>query len=180
MKRLLRLLRTLHRRPLVQHKGIRSIWMLPWLLKLSFSAHLYIFLFNKWIRLERSFNSTISLQTETMRPPPPTHTHTHKKKRKEKRKTYLKPSIERAPPVTGKAPTGCRAMHFIKRARAGPVRLVEGRLATCKYHHPGSVGYVTMDAVEMKFGRAPHGLEILRQAAGYENRTGPGGFVKAP
>ena len=37
-----------------------------------------------------------------------------------------------------------------------------------------------MGAVEMKFGRAPHGLEILRQAAGFENRTGPDGFVKAP
>ena len=37
-----------------------------------------------------------------------------------------------------------------------------------------------MNAVEMKFGRVPHGLEILRQAAGFENRTGPGGFVKAP
>ena len=65
------------------------------------------------------------------------------------------------------------------------MRLVEGRLATsnCKIstgHRPGSVGYVTMDVVEMKFGRAPHGLEILRQAAGFENRTGPGGFVKAP
>ena len=47
-------------------------------------------------------------------------------------------------------------------------------------HRPGSVGYVTMNAVEMKFGRAPHGLEILRQAAGFENRAGPGGFVKAP
>ena len=137
MKRLLRLLRTLPRRPLVQHKGISSIWTLPCLLKLPFSAHFYIFLFKKWIRLERSLNSTISLQTETMRPPPPP----------KKRKTYLKPSIERAPPVTGEAPTGCRAMHFfIKRgpyacrlhpvgARAGSVRLVEGRLATsnCKY-----------------------------------------------
>ena len=37
-----------------------------------------------------------------------------------------------------------------------------------------------MNAVEMKFGWVPHGLEILRQAAGFENRTGPGGFVKAP
>ena len=37
-----------------------------------------------------------------------------------------------------------------------------------------------MDAVDMKFGRTPHGLEILRQAAGFENRTGPGVFVKAP
>ena len=35
-----------------------------------------------------------------------------------------------------------------------------------------------MDAVEMKFRRAPHGLEILRQVAGFENRTGPGGFMK--
>ena len=35
-------------------------------------------------------------------------------------------------------------------------------------------------AVEMKFGRAPHGLEILRQAVGFENRTGPSEFVKAP
>ena len=47
-------------------------------------------------------------------------------------------------------------------------------------HRSGSVGYVTMDAVEMKFGRAPHGLEILRQAAGFGNRTGPGVFMKAP
>ena len=37
-----------------------------------------------------------------------------------------------------------------------------------------------MNAVEMKFGRVPHGFKILRQAAGFENRTGPGGFVKAP
>ena len=37
-----------------------------------------------------------------------------------------------------------------------------------------------MNAVEMKFGRVPHGIEILRQAAGFENRTGPVGFVKAP
>ena len=83
MKRLLRLLRTLPRRPLVQHKGISSIWMLPCLLKLPFSAHFYIFLFKKWIRLERFLKSTILLQTETMRPPP------KKKEKKEKRKTYL-------------------------------------------------------------------------------------------
>ena len=37
-----------------------------------------------------------------------------------------------------------------------------------------------MNDVEIKFGRVPHGLKILRQAAGFENRTGPGGFVKAP
>ena len=83
MKRLLRLLRTLPRRPLVQHKGISSIWMLLCLLKLPFSAHFYIFLFKKWIRLERSLNSTISLQTETMRPPPPP-----KKKEKKKKNVF--------------------------------------------------------------------------------------------
>ena len=175
MKRLLRLLRTLPRRTLVQLKGIRSIWMLRCVLKLPLSANLYIFLFNKWIHLERSFNSTISLQTETIRPPPP-------KKKQKKKTTYLKPSIERAPPGAERytSPSNGARMH-IGCTRVGPVRLVEGRLATlnCKYR-PGSVGYVTMDAVEMKFGRAPHGLEILRQAAGFENRTGPGGFVKAP
>ena len=70
--------------------------------------------------------------------------------------------------------------------QTAPVRFVEGRLATSNFkylytgHRPGSLGYVTMIAVEMKFGRVPHGLEILRQAAGFENRTGPGGFVKAP
>ena len=31
----------------------------------------------------------------------------------------------------------------------------------------------------MKFGRVPHGLEIIRQAAVFENRTGYRGFVKA-
>ena len=59
--------------------------------------------------------------------------------------------------------------------RSAPVRLVEGRLATSNFKYPPG-----MNAVEMKFGRVPHGLEILRQAAGFENRTGPGGFVKAP
>ena len=62
-----------------------------------------------------------------------------------------------------------------------PVRLVEGRLAILDIykHRRGSVGYVTMNAAKIKFGRVPHGLEILQQAAGFENRTGPGGFVKA-
>ena len=36
-----------------------------------------------------------------------------------------------------------------------------------------------MNAVEMKFERVPHGLEILRQAAGVENCMRPSGFVKA-
>ena len=35
-----------------------------------------------------------------------------------------------------------------------------------------------MNAVEIKFGSVPHGLEILRPSAGFENRTGAGGFVK--
>ena len=37
-----------------------------------------------------------------------------------------------------------------------------------------------MNAIEMKFGRVPHGLENPRQAAGFKNRTGLGWFVKAP
>ena len=46
-------------------------------------------------------------------------------------------------------------------------------------HLWGSVGHVTINAVEMKLGRVPHGLDNPRQAAGFENLTGPGLFVKS-
>ena len=66
----------------------------------------------------------------------------------------------------------------------GPCGLMKGtlRLQILNIYRasPGLRWICDHEAVEMKFGRVPHGLEILRQAAGFENRTWPGGFVKAP
>ena len=71
---------------------------------------------------------------------------------------YVKPSIERAPPVTGRAPAGRRTMYFF--IKWGPVscrlHLVGTRTAcwraSCNFklkistgYRPGSVGYVTIN-----------------------------------
>ena len=71
------------------------------------------------------------------------------------------------------------------RRPVGPVQLVKGRLVNSIFtyllgNRSCFVGYMTINAAEMKFGRVLYGLENPRQAACLENRMGPGGFMKAP
>ena len=87
----------------------------------------------------------------------------------------------------------CRAMHFfIKRgpdacrlhpvgARSGPVQLVEGRLATSNFKYiPGIVWVRCVRDHKCRRSEIPLKFENPRQAAGFEDRTRPAGFVKAP
>ena len=73
---------------------------------------------------------------------------------------------------------------------AAPGRRPVGTCAACKRascefnlyistgQPPCFVGYMTINAAEMKFGRVLYRLENPQQAAWLENRMGPGGFMK--